>query len=168
MNGCTLDQRRLVVRRIELPSASNSELPMRPDQAIMLMNRFFGPMGWSSSVGWLRRQSVRKVEPPAIAAAQVTEMEPAIEASYCARVDVKCGSVSVHGESRALRVAPTLSEALSRASKCAVGNALRAALSQLAILRINGNILLEVIEDPMPSWSAGDAECLCREDKSSS
>jgi len=146
LNGCTLDQRRVEVHRLQLSSTSAIVHPMRVAHAVVLMNRFVGPTGWSSSVESMTREFFRAVDGP----------ESGFQARYKASVVVQCGSASVRGESSATRTSSTMAEVLGFVQKVAASNALRAALAQLAIARVGGQVLVEVIEDPMPKWSHGD------------
>ena len=157
LDGCILDQRRLDVRRKgweELPSASTDGLPMKPEQAIALMNGLVGPMGWSHSIVCVEQQAVRRAADGDTAGCAADSAS--FEARYAASVLVECGSAHVRGRSGATRAAPTLPEAIRRAQRSAVDNALRAALAQLALIRIDGQVLVEVIDDPKPEWSCGD------------
>jgi hypothetical protein len=156
MTGCVLDQRRLHVQRLELSRVLCSAVPTKPDQAIMLMNKYFTSLGWSSSVVDLQRVSLRQIDQGERHSSDSDEAE--FEACYAARVAVQCGDVRVQGESRGRWAGATAAAAIRVAGKTAVSNAVRAALSQLAIVRVGENVMLEVIEDPMPAWSRGDAD----------
>jgi hypothetical protein len=124
----------------------------------MLMNKYFTSLGWSSSVENLRRESLEQVNGcdrrPGVGASDEGEYE----ACYEARVAVQCRNARVRAESRGRWVGTTASGAIRKAAKAAVNNAVRAALSQLAIVRVGGDIILEIIEDPMPVWSRGDSD----------
>jgi len=158
MTGCVLDQRRLQVQRLELTRASSSALPTKPDQAIMLMNKYFTPLGWSSSVEGLRRVSLQQIDGCDRRPGDGAPDEAEFEACYAARVAVQCRNACVRGESRGRWTEATAAGAIRKAAKAAVSNAVRAALSQLAIVRVGGNTMLEVIEDPVPVWSRGDSD----------
>ncbi len=61
---------------------------------------------------------------------------------------MQCGGARVAGECLATRRQEAATEALRSASRAAHLGALRAALAQIAIVRVRGQTVVEVIEDP--------------------
>mmetsp|Transcript_51487 Transcript_51487/g.170592 ORF Transcript_51487/g.170592 Transcript_51487/m.170592 type:complete len:257 (+) Transcript_51487:59-829(+) len=143
LHGCVLDHCRLEVRRHELANASAAAAPTPALHAVRLMNHFVGFAGWSSSILRVEKEYLR---PDGAGWA----------AAYAASVEVQCGGARVAGECLATRRQEAATEALRSASRAAHLGALRAALAQIAIVRVRGQTVVEVIEDPRPDWSRED------------
>ena len=132
LDGCTLDARRLNMRRLSRSSQRKLRIqgqPLKVSQAVNAANHFLGSTGWSHSVETLECKTFNAPVPPALQA----------EAEYRATVSV-CGAgfhLSAAANGSASAEDADMVKVRGRARKTAISNALRTALSRLAIVRLS-------------------------------
>lgn len=142
LDGCMLDERRLNVQRLNREfegKLRGQGQPLKVCQAIDVANHFLGPTGWSHSVETLECQALRRAVPPALTA----------EAQYRARVHVSGTGFHVTAEADGWATSDNERPwtAQGNARKAAISNALRMALSKMAIVRLaSGKTLVQILQ----------------------
>eukprot|EP00965_Chrysotila_dentata_P147098 4856807-Pleurochrysis_carterae.AAC.5 len=136
--------------------------PLSITKLTLLLNRFLGVAGWSNEILELRRLTTctKALYPDA------RLEESSHTAAYSARVSIRfvCGATShdVVGEGQAAAAERGLSDALSRAQKLAVSNAILDAAAQMVIVRLDSERAMVCNIEPLDDGAKESVSCAGR------